>query len=55
MNERLALLEQRVEYPEVVVVGGGYAGAPLLPHPARQAGSQWLPLLLLRGLPGLAR
>lgn len=28
MNDRLALLEQRVQYPEAVVVGGGYAGAP---------------------------
>ena len=26
VNERLSLLEQRLEYPEVVVVGGGYAG-----------------------------
>ncbi|KAI7840189.1 hypothetical protein COHA_005972 [Chlorella ohadii] len=29
VNERLTLLEQRVEYPEVVVVGGGYAGVEL--------------------------
>ncbi len=40
VNERLTLLEQRVEYPEVVVVGGGYAGehkgryTALLPAPA---------------------